>query len=262
MRKLAFSWGYKGWGTHTREFVRTVDALERRRGMRPPIFADVRFSRSVRATGFRGAAFEKTVGKSRYRWLQKLGNRRIGSGQGGIRIADRSGGGDLLRLISDAAKERRRVIFFCWCERPCECHRAVVARLLVKSARKQGKVLTIIEWPGGEPETVEINVTAKVVKDVLRGANRAPLGELSPRGIRRFTALPWGSRVRLRSDAGEVAVVAGPAQLAAGWYLPLIGPDFSEPTDTVEGLRREAERKRKSLGYGAVTSARVLGQAS
>ena len=35
MKKLqAFSWGYWGWGTHTKEFVKTVDAIERQRGYR------------------------------------------------------------------------------------------------------------------------------------------------------------------------------------------------------------------------------------
>jgi hypothetical protein len=53
MKHIAFSWGYWGWESHTREFVRAVDAVERSRGMRPPVFADVRFSRSVRAVGFR-----------------------------------------------------------------------------------------------------------------------------------------------------------------------------------------------------------------
>lgn len=56
----AFSWGYWGWGNHTRDFVRTVDAIECARGMRPPLFIDIRFSRSVRALGFRGSAFEET----------------------------------------------------------------------------------------------------------------------------------------------------------------------------------------------------------
>jgi hypothetical protein len=49
-RLTAFSWGYRGWGNHTRDFVRTVDAIERARGKRPPIFVDIRFSRSVRQT--------------------------------------------------------------------------------------------------------------------------------------------------------------------------------------------------------------------
>jgi len=41
----AFSWGYWGWGNHTRELIDAVDAVERRHGRRPPVFVDIRFSR-------------------------------------------------------------------------------------------------------------------------------------------------------------------------------------------------------------------------
>ena len=245
----AFSWGYWGWGNHTRDFVRAVDAVERARGMRPPIFVDIRYSRSVRALGFRDAAFEETVGKNRYRWLRKLGNARIGSGRGGVRIADPSGADDLLQLVSTAAKDRRRVVFFCACERPCDCHRAAVARLLVNVAGRKGSSLTVVEWPGGEPETIEFAVSAKVVKDVLRGGNRVPLARSQPSDIQKFAALPWGSRLGLRSGDGGIAVVSGPAQLGADWYLPIIAPDSSKPTDTISSLRKEADRARKLLGY-------------
>jgi hypothetical protein len=101
----AFSWGYWGWGNHTRDFVRTVDAVERARGKRPPIFVDIRFSRSVRALGFRDSAFQEMVGESRYRWLRKLGNPHIGGiGKRGIRIADASGGDDSLSSCERAAR--------------------------------------------------------------------------------------------------------------------------------------------------------------
>jgi hypothetical protein len=58
------------------------------------------------------AAFEEAVGKNRYRWLPKLGNKRIGSGRGGLQIADPSGVDELLQFVLDAAKDNRRVIFF------------------------------------------------------------------------------------------------------------------------------------------------------
>jgi hypothetical protein len=253
MKELtAFSWGYWGWGNHTREFVRAVDAIERDRGIRPPMFVDIRFSRSVRALGFRNTAFEEAVGKSRYRWLPKLGNKRIGSGRGGIQIADLSGVDELLQIVLDAATDNRRVIFFCACERPGSCHRAVVASLLVKAARRKGVPLNVVEWPGGEPETIDIDIPDKVVKDVLRGGNRVPLAASHPKQIRKFAALPWCSRVGLHSSSGVVAIICGPAQLAADWYLPVIGPDVSKPGDTIKSLRKEAERLRKSLGFRPV----------
>jgi hypothetical protein len=61
-----FSWGYWGWGNATRQFVEAVDAAEAAREFAPPLFVDVRISRSVRAAGFRDHAFEQLVGKDRY----------------------------------------------------------------------------------------------------------------------------------------------------------------------------------------------------
>jgi hypothetical protein len=92
----AFTWGYWGWGTHAVDFVRAVDFIEHRRGNRPPIFADIRFSRSVRAPGFSGGAFGKTVSTNRYRWMKLLGNANIGTGKRGARIADPAGIEELL----------------------------------------------------------------------------------------------------------------------------------------------------------------------
>jgi hypothetical protein len=113
MRRItAFTWGYWGWGTHAREFVKNVDAVERSRGCRPPIFVDIRFSRKVRAPNFKDNEFEKMIGPSRYRWRRRLGNERIESRRGGIRIHDLTGIDDLLQIIGDAANYRRRVIFF------------------------------------------------------------------------------------------------------------------------------------------------------
>jgi hypothetical protein len=222
-RLTAFSWGYWGWGgNHTRDFVRTVDAVERARGKRPPIFVDIRKSRSVRALSFRDAAFQEMVGKPRYQWMgKKLGNPHIvGRGKRGIRITDPSGGDDLLDVVADAQRDNRRVIFFCACKRPCDCHRSDVAALLVKVARRRGMTLKIVEWPGGDPETVGLTVSDEVVKGVLRDRKRVPLAGSSRARIRKLTALPWCSRVGLHSSGGDIAIISGPAQLAADWYLP------------------------------------------
>ena len=54
-----FAWGYWGWGEATQELVKRLDAVEGSRGFVPPLLVDVRVSRSVRATGFRGDAFGK-----------------------------------------------------------------------------------------------------------------------------------------------------------------------------------------------------------
>jgi hypothetical protein len=162
---------------------------------------------------------------------------------------DPSGANDLLELVAVAGREGRRVVFFCACEHPAHCHRAVAAALLLKAARRQGRRLTVVEWPGREPETVDLAVPDKVITDILRGGNRVPLAGAGLRSVRTFAALPWGSRVRLRSAGRELGIVSGPARLAADWFLPVIGPDVSEPGDTVEGLRTEAKRLRKERGF-------------
>src|SRR4051812_37741003 len=100
----AFSWGYYGWGNHTKALIKAVDNVEEARDRAPPLFIDIRWSRNVRANGFRGNAFEKTVGARRYRWMKALGNRNIGSRNPSARIADPSASEELLELIVDAEK--------------------------------------------------------------------------------------------------------------------------------------------------------------
>jgi Domain of unknown function DUF488 len=170
MKQLtAFTWGYWGWGNHTNEFVRIVDAIERDRGRRPPLFVDIRFSRSVRAVGFRQDAFEHVTGQRRYRWMRALGNSRIGSGKGGMKIFDPRAADNLLDLIIAADRQNRRVLFFCACEYPRYCHRTRVANLVRIAATRRGVHLTTIEWPGGEPITAQLRVTENVLNEVLRG---------------------------------------------------------------------------------------------
>src|SRR3954465_6195252 len=91
----AFTWGYWGWGNAAPELVKAVDALERTRGFKPPLFADIRLSRSVRAPGFRDRAYEDLVGPARYVWMPKLGNQRFRTG------------GDPRALVAAASRRRR-----------------------------------------------------------------------------------------------------------------------------------------------------------
>jgi Protein of unknown function, DUF488 len=245
----AFSWGYWGWGTHTEELVSTIDAIERKHGRRAPVFVDIRISRQVRAPGFRADTFEKLLGKRRYVWLPRLGNANVKAKRRGIKIADPSAAGDLLDLVIRVGEEKRRVIFFCSCERPAGCHRAVAGKLLLKRARARGVSLMVVEWPGGEPTIVSVPVTGKTLRSILNGGNRVPL-DLAPKSLRtRLRSLPWASRVSLRSADASLGIVAGPAQLGTDWYLPVIGPETSAETDSVRSLASVARRLRTSLGY-------------
>ena len=114
-----FTWGYKGWGSSTLQLKRAMDAVERAHGYAPPFFVDLRMSRKVRAIGFRDAAFEQTVGKDRYRWMQSLGNKRIVSHSGPrIQINDPSAVEELLGLGLARIGKRQRLIMFCSCGLP------------------------------------------------------------------------------------------------------------------------------------------------
>jgi hypothetical protein len=110
-----FMWGYWGWGGSTRELVKAFDAAEAERGHEPPVFVDARLRRAVRAVGFRGDAFEKLLGADRHHHLRGLGNKLLD--QGSIELVDESTVGDLLDLAVANHRKRRRVIFFCACER-------------------------------------------------------------------------------------------------------------------------------------------------
>jgi Protein of unknown function, DUF488 len=254
----AFTWGYYGWGSHTRELVSAVDEVERSRNRKPPIFVDIRLHRNVQAVGFRGNGFAKTIGEKRYRWMKALGNRNIGTRKRSMKIADPSASDELLDLIIEAAKQKRRILLFCSCgypdRHPIDCHRSVVADLLVKSARKRRRGLKISEWPGESPITAKLNVDPKTVRKVLNGGNRVRLPELS-RGERlKFLSLPWSSRVELCSVEGNLAIVSGPAQLGAEWYLHVMGPELSKEADTLKSIKSEAARLYQSGGYAPVAT--------
>jgi hypothetical protein len=254
-RVTAFTWGYWGWGTHADDFVRNVDAVERARGWRRPLFVDIRIRRMVRAPDFQQNAFEKIVGQQRYRWMKTLGNRSIITKKRRLEIADPKAVNDLLECVLKAHDEKRRVLFFCACEYPGtvhspNCHRATVGGLLLEAAHRKGVRLTVAEWPGGEPRTAELRTSPQAVKKVLRGATRVPLLELSLRDNPDLTSLPWCSRLKLSSGESSVAIVSGPAKkIGREWFLPILGPEIRKETVTLTTLQKMASHLRRSLGY-------------
>ena len=261
---VAFSWGYSGWGNHTRELAEMVDAVEAARGFDPPLFVDVRLRRQVRAIGFRDRAFEKVVGADRYVWMPGLGNRAIGDGSGVVQLDEPAAIEDLLARVLDGG-ERRRVIFFCSCQSPharASCHRGLVVDALIEAAARRATKLRVQEWPGGVPVVANVTVSDAILKQ-LQGSGeltRIPL----PVGVSLAAAgaLPCCSVLRFRNGATRVFAPSGPATMTArGWTLP-IGPvlpalqddlftaceeerqelcldAFGAPDDTVPWLQRE-----------------------
>src|SRR5271167_2290863 len=178
-----FTWGYYGWGNHTAQLVEAVDAVERSRGFEPPLFVDIRIRRTVRAKGFQGNAFEKLLGQDRHRWMKSLGNKFIETRTGpNIQIADPTAADELLDFAVESAWHKQRLLFFCSCPWPrCDgdisCHRATVAALVLKAATKRGIHVEVVEWPGGEPKRIDLEVTPKDFTAVRKGRQTVPLGK-------------------------------------------------------------------------------------
>lgn len=247
-----FSWGYWGWGSATKQLIQAVDAVETSRGYKPPIFVDIRISRSVRAAGFRERAFEQTIGADRYRWFDSLGNVGIQDG-GSMRIKDPAAAETLLDLALDCARRRQRVIFFCSCEfagteKEMLCHRVAVAGLLLKAAARRKLAANVIEWPGGEPiyEGLELQLSPAVARK-LHSSTSIPLPDSA--SLAQMAAIPWYSLVKVRSGDGDtLCFLVGPAKYRkSGWYLPQLyqfAPDVGE-----RELRSTAKQEREQLGY-------------
>jgi hypothetical protein len=248
-RITAFQWGYEGWGNATKQLIKAFDRLEKARGFELPIFVDVRYSRSVRAAGFRERAFENLLGHSRYRWMRSLGNAAIGTGQVEIVIQCKDAAQQLLDLVIDAAESNRRVIFFCSCPSPeCAgtCHRATVAKLLIRAARSRKVAFEVQEWPGTNVTrgvAASLEVTNAELRRVRRGSKTVSLTrrQISPA----LMGLAHGALVELHAPAGkQVLSIAPPIFRGGGWRLPIfLFPPEEE--DTANSLWPHVIRLRK-----------------
>lgn len=246
-----FTFGYYGWGNATPQLVRAVDAVEVSRGFKPPIFVDIRIRRAVRAAGFSGPAFENLLGPGRHRWMKELGNKRIVTGKGPfIQIAKPSAASDLLDLAIAAAEDGRRVIFFCGCAWPRDagriaCHRTTVASLLLQAARRRESKLEVVEWPGGAPRQITVNLDQEPFSSLKAGGRTIPAG----RSLDLATAasMPWGSVAALRSDGNILHRVIGPAVWKRSrWQFPVIWPFHNEEASLEQSLSKAASLRRST----------------
>lgn len=253
-----FTWGYYGWGNHSLQLVKAVDAVETSRGFEPPIFVDVRIRRSVRAAGFTGPAFEKLLGEDRHRWMKSLGNKFIETRTGPpIQIAEPKAADELLDLAIESAENKQRLLFFCSCRWPrCDgkinCHRATVAGLVLKAAKKRGTHVEVVEWPGGNPKRINLDVTAKDFAAIRNGRMTVPLGKRVD--LAEVAGLPWGSIATLHSDGEKLYQIVGPAiSQKSGWVLPVV-PSFCDPSTGLSECKQEAASLRKEWGLEAALS--------
>jgi hypothetical protein len=249
---IIFTWGYYGWGNHTPHLVDAVNAVETSRGFEPPIFVDIRIRRNVRAKGFVGSAFEKLLGSHRHRWMKALGNTFIQTRTGpNIQIADPSAADELLDLTLEAAERKQRLLFFCSCQWPrCDgeiaCHRTTVAGLILQAAQRRGVSVEIVEWPGGKPKQIDLDVTPKDFAAVRKGRMTVPLG--TQPNLAEVAGLPWGSIATLHSNGEKLHRVVGPAiRQPDQWVLPVLYPNFDHATSLTEH-ESEAKKLRRALG--------------
>ena len=225
-----FTWGYYGWGSCTSQLVEAVDAVETSRGFEPPIYVDIRIRRNVRAKGFEGSAFENLLGPNRHRWMKSLGNKFIQTRTGpDIQIAEPSAADELLDLALKSAGHKQRVLFFCSCQWPkCDgeiaCHRTTVAELMLKAAQRRNDSVEIVEWPGGEPRQIDLEVTPQVFASVKRGRMTVPL--IGNVNLAEVAGLPVGTIATIHSAGNKLHRIVGPASWQTDkWCLPVFPTD-------------------------------------
>jgi hypothetical protein len=252
MTVTLFTWGYYGWGNATPQLVEAMDAVEARRGFQPPIFVDIRIRRTVRAKGFQGNAFEKLLGPGRHQWIKSLGNKFIQTRTGPtIQIADPSAADELLDLAVESASHKRRLVFFCSCQWPrCDgeiaCHRITVAGLVLQAAQKRATPVEIVEWPGGEPRNINMDVSRDVFGALRRGRKSIPLGENPDLG--QLAGLPWCSIATLECGSEQIHRIVGPAiRQPDQWALPVLCPDL-DPATSLAAHEQEARKFRQGRG--------------
>lgn len=222
----AFTWGYHGWGSESRHFLRAADAFENSRGFEPPVFVDLRLSRGGRAENFKGNHFANIVGADRYQWMPQLGNRHIATKQGPlIQIVDPVAADLLLDKIMELHQRKQRIVMFCHCAE-CwlqldggypSCHRVEVATLLLAAAKTRRLKLTMAEWPGSEPVSLRMQCDERQIKALKNRASFIPVARVDDQ-LPPTAVLGWGSTINFLCADQEWILVTGPAMVRSGYW--------------------------------------------
>jgi len=218
-----FSFGYWGWGNHVDKLKQLIDYSERIKGYSPPYFVDIRIRRAVRAVGFCDDNFKDVIGSRRYRWEKDLGNKSIITRKNYIEIQNPKVVQTLLELSLEKAKLKQRVIYFCACEIPSECHRNTITKLLINRARKQKKKIIVSEWPGVNTQikSAEIHVDLLTFKSIKAGKKSIKASNiLTPACI-----TPWGTKAIIYCNESDeiLEVYLGYSRyLKDGWYWQVL----------------------------------------
>lgn len=260
MEKLTlFSWGYKGWGNSIQQLLHATSTAEQLRGFQPPIFVDIRFRRAVRAEGFKEKAFEKVLGPERYIWMKDLGNANISDMVATkAKISNPASVNALIDLAITATKNKQRLIFFCSCHcQDQDCHRHIVTKLALQAAKKRKLSLSIIAWPGEEPQQNPI-FTFQITKSLfnkLSAEHAFPGIPIDSNSVEQYFALPWGTPVWVQEGNRRALVGTGPAMIRAGkWFLPALCWVCSDGEYPLNDFHMFIQKKRKKCKFSAFSN--------
>ena len=118
-----------------------------------------------------------------------------------------------------------------------------LAELVLQAANRRGEAVEIVEWPGGEPRQIDLDVTPQVFAAVRNGRMTVPLGKEPNLAV--VAGLPWGSIATVHSAGDKLYRIVGPASWQTDkWALPV----FPTDADGLPEYENEAAKLRRSLG--------------
>jgi hypothetical protein len=104
-------------------------------------------------------------------------------------------------------------------------------------------IFEVVEWPGGDPRQIDLDVTPQVFAAVRKGRMTVPLGATTD--LAHLAGLPWGSIATVHSGHEQLNRLVGPAMwLTDKWSLPV----FPTDADVLAEFQTKAATLRRSLG--------------
>jgi hypothetical protein len=118
---------------------------------------------------------------------------------------------------------------------------------LIKAAKKQGVSIQVVEWPGGEPENIKMEITPKLFGSINKGVMNITLPKDC--NLAEMAGLPWGTVVTFKCNDQELNRIVGPAiYQKSKWILPVQFFYFDQDT-SLAIYHKESEKIRKLHGF-------------
>ena len=121
-----------------------------------------------------------------------------------------------------------------------------------EAAAKRGVHVEVVEWPGGDPKRIKLDVPPKDFVAMQKGRMTVPLGQQFD--LAEFAGLPWASLATLHSGGKSLHRVVGPAICqTSGWALPVLY-GVLDPSTGLDDYEQEAKKVRNQWGLEAAHS--------